>query len=207
MIPSLVSVITPSRRRRRQAFDAACIAVALLALALPASVAWASPGLAASGEQALERPRSHQAVLRQSARERTVVVVLFSLPGCAFCQAVRAEQLIHLAREQAGRGVRVVEYELGDHSAFSVTEPGVADRLAAPASRRNMPLPQVSSRAASPAALAAALRVRVAPTVLFLGADGEELAERLVGYSSPDFYGAYLDQRIMQARQRLGSPD
>ena len=43
----------------------------------------------------------------------------------------------------------------------------------------------------------------VAPTLLFLGPKGEELAERLVGGSIPDFYGAYLEQRLEQARVRL----
>lgn len=44
-----------------------------------------------------------------------------------------------------------------------------------------------------------ALGVRMAPTVLFMGAGGRELAPRLVGYASPDFYGAYLDQRVAAA--------
>ena len=43
------------------------------------------------------------------------------------------------------------------------------------------------------------LGIRVAPTVLFLGAGAREVAPRLVGYSSPDFYGAYLDQRLAAA--------
>ena len=40
-------------------------------------------------------------------------------------------------------------------------------------------------------------------TVLFLGAKGEDLAERLVGVAVPDFYGEYLDARLQQARARL----
>ena len=46
--------------------------------------------------------------------------------------------------------------------------------------------------------------VRLAPTVLFLGPEGE-VAERLIGYGSPDFFGAYLDQRLAQARAALKS--
>ena len=46
-------------------------------------------------------------------------------------------------------------------------------------------------------------RISVAPTVLFFGPDGREVADRLEGASVPDFYGAYLDQRLAQARQRL----
>ncbi len=46
-------------------------------------------------------------------------------------------------------------------------------------------------------------KIRIAPTVLFFGRKGEEVAERLVGGYIPDFYGAYLDQRLAQARASL----
>ena len=46
-------------------------------------------------------------------------------------------------------------------------------------------------------------RISVAPTLLFFGPDGREVADRLEGASLPDFYGAYLDQRLAQARQHL----
>jgi hypothetical protein len=45
--------------------------------------------------------------------------------------------------------------------------------------------------------------VKVAPTLLFLGGQGREVAERLVGALLPDFYGAYLAQRLETARQSL----
>lgn len=41
------------------------------------------------------------------------------------------------------------------------------------------------------------------PTVLFLGRQGQELAERLVGVAVQDFDGAYLDERLATARQAL----
>ena len=45
--------------------------------------------------------------------------------------------------------------------------------------------------------------MKTAPTVLFLGPGGQEVADRLVG-GSPDFYSAYLDGRLERARQALG---
>lgn len=159
------------------------IRAALLSLAL---LCVAPTAADAAGRNGLERPASHEAVLREAARDRTVVVALFSLPGCPFCEAIRRDQLRHLAREQAAQRVRVVEYDLTDRRPFG----GPAARSPAPD---------------SPAALAASLDVRLAPTVAFIGPDGREIAERLVGYSSPDFYGAYLEQRIAQAHERLGA--
>jgi thioredoxin-related protein len=45
--------------------------------------------------------------------------------------------------------------------------------------------------------------ITIAPTVLFFGRRGAEVAERLVGSYLPDFYGAYLDERLQQARAAL----
>ena len=44
--------------------------------------------------------------------------------------------------------------------------------------------------------------VKVAPTVLFFGANGVEIAERMTGGYIPDFYGAYLDERLQVAKSR-----
>lgn len=46
-------------------------------------------------------------------------------------------------------------------------------------------------------------RALLTPTVLFLDAEGNELAERMVGINNVDFYPAYLDRAIAQARERL----
>ena len=45
--------------------------------------------------------------------------------------------------------------------------------------------------------------VKVAPTVLFFGPNGVELAERLSGAYIPDFYGTYLDERIQKANSQI----
>jgi hypothetical protein len=46
-------------------------------------------------------------------------------------------------------------------------------------------------------------QISVTPTVLFFGPGGKEVAERLEGASLPDFYGAYLDQRLEKGRLAL----
>jgi thioredoxin-related protein len=47
--------------------------------------------------------------------------------------------------------------------------------------------------------------VSLTPTMLFLNADGVEMSERLVGIWSEDFYGGFIDNRIEEARDRLGN--
>lgn len=46
--------------------------------------------------------------------------------------------------------------------------------------------------------------VSLTPTLLFLNAEGVEMSEKLVGIWSEDFYGGFIDNRIDQARARLG---
>ena len=48
-------------------------------------------------------------------------------------------------------------------------------------------------------------RVSIAPTLLFFGPRGQEVADRMEGGYLPDFYGNYLDERIATARKALRS--
>jgi len=57
----------------------------------------------------------------------------------------------------------------------------------------------------SPDAIADRYGIQLVPSVLLLGPKGEELAERLIGIGVIDFYWAYLDQAIEQARAKLRS--
>lgn len=51
--------------------------------------------------------------------------------------------------------------------------------------------------------LADRYHVSVTPTVVFVDAKGRQLTSPMVGVSSPDYYGAYLDQAIAAALKRL----
>ncbi len=152
-----------------------------------AGLALATPLTAAAQVSPLERPPSLDPLLERAARLGQPVVVLFSAVGCAWCNRLRNEHMRGLAAEAGARSIQVVEFDLKDDQAFV---------------RADGPAPARLAGARSPRALAAQLNVRFAPTVVFLGPDGE-IAERIVGYGSPDFYSAYLDDRIRQARARL----
>lgn len=52
-------------------------------------------------------------------------------------------------------------------------------------------------------ALAQRYNVFVTPTVVFVNDKGEEIAERLVGINTVDYYGAYLDQSIDAALSHM----
>ena len=106
------------------------------------------------------------------------LTVMVSLPGCPFCKVVRDSHLAPLLREQA---VAVVQVDMGS----------------------TLPLLEGSGQLTSHAEQVRRWGVKVAPTLLFLGGQGREVAERLVGALLPDFYGAYLAQRLETARQSL----
>ena len=115
------------------------------------------------------------------------LVVMFSLQGCPWCEALRREHFAALIKNQDSERVLAAELDLLDTRSFD-----------APAPQLQPP----SWVAASPRELARQQRIRLAPTILFLGPHGE-VAERLVGYGSPDFFGAYLEQRLAEARAAL----
>lgn len=50
-------------------------------------------------------------------------------------------------------------------------------------------------------------KASITPTLVFLNSRGEEVAERLLGYSSPDFYGAYLENSIDAAYKAVNSEE
>ena len=134
---------------------------------------------AAARDPALPAPDALADELAQALARQQPLVVMVSLPGCPFCRAVRAS---HLRPLQAS-GQAVVQIDLHDA------------RL----------LRDFEGNAITQDALARRWGVRVAPTVLFFGAGGREVARRLEGAYLPDFYGAYLDDQLAQARQAVAA--
>jgi thioredoxin-related protein len=66
-----------------------------------------------------------------------------------------------------------------------------------------LPVRDFDGRAVVPDALAKRYRARLTPTVLFLDDRGRELAERIIGINTVDFYGYYLDAAIDEAGAHL----
>lgn len=110
------------------------------------------------------------------------LVILFSLPGCAYCEVVRRHYLVPLAHEgAAGERPLVREAELSSAS----------------------PLRGFDGEAASGSALAKRYGLRVAPSVLVLDGRGRQLAPVLEGGDVAGMYGAYLDDTLAVARRAL----
>ena len=179
-----MSVDSSVRSRRRawlRAVARAGLAVPLAAAAAASTARAATP--AAQNAAQLWQPREVGTLRARMRTERRVLVGLFSRPDCVFCAALRRDQLVHLVRESDHLGIIVAEFDLTMKTRF-----GGADAS--------------SPFGDSPAEFARRMNVRATPTLVFMGEDGE-VAERLVGYGSPDFYGAYLDDRIETAKRAV----
>ena len=107
------------------------------------------------------------------------LVVLISLPGCVYCELVRRSYLLPARRND---GLQAWQLSVNDNTT---------------------PLVDFIGQATTAANQAKAWKATFTPTVLFIGSLGQELAERLVGIAVPDFYDAYLQQRLVTARKIL----
>ena len=137
------------------------------------------PGVARAKDSALPVPESLPAAAELATRLGEPLVLLVTRPGCPFCELVRRSYLLP-ARQNAA--LQSWQLDVTNHTTALL---GFDRKLTTAALQ------------------AAAWKARFAPTVLFLGAQGQALAERLVGIAVPDFYGAYLEDRLATARQVL----
>lgn len=136
----------------------------------------AGSALAASdaSEQWLPSSQSLPRDLAAALAKKQPLVVMATLHGCPFCKVVREHYLLPLQR--AGAFVTQIHFLSGE------------------------PLLDWQGKVSTHGGQVKQLEIEVAPTVLFYGAGNKEVAERLVGSSIPDFYGAYLDERMKTAQ-------
>lgn len=133
----------------------------------------------AKAHTALPSPASLRAAAQAAGSRGEPLVVMTTLSGCPYCDLVRNHYLLPMRREGT---VQAVQIDIRD---------------------RTSNLQGFAGENTTPADQARAWKARFAPTVLFLGPNGQELAERLVGVAVPDFYGEYLQARLSEARSKL----
>ncbi len=152
---------------------------ALLALIL----AWMAPALgyaAGGGEVVL----AHDLALDAKAAEsnHVVLLVMFSRPNCAYCTQVLKEFLEPMQRNAEYRG-KVIMRQI---------KAGSRARLR-----------DFSGGMTTHGEFAQENGVGMVPAIHFFDSWGTPLAEPLVGLSTPDYYGGFLDQRIDEALAKV----
>lgn len=106
------------------------------------------------------------------------LLVMVSLEGCPFCRVARESYLGPMRERQ---GLPVVQVDM----------------------RSKQMLRTMQGTMQTHDEWIRSMNVKVAPTVLFFGRGGTEIVERMTGGYIPDFYGAYLDERLRHAQALL----
>jgi hypothetical protein len=134
-------------------------------------------GLALAGPPAFAKGPLESRLHEPAARPDVLYVVLFSLPDCPYCVAIRDAYLPALPDDPRFRErVRIREVSIG--SPRSLTD--------------------FDGRPARHSDVARRYGVKFAPTVLFLDRNGQARAEALLGGDSVGLYGGYLEKRVLQ---------
>lgn len=145
---------------------------------LAVAMLWGSMGFAQA--QGLPLAVNLQAEIAAAAAKGEPLVVMVSLEQCPFCIVARRSYLVPLLKQ----GQPIVQVDMRSASLL-ITAQGAKSSHA------------IQSKN---------WKISVAPTLLFLGPGGVEVAERIEGASLPDFYGAYIDERILTGRVKLHTP-
>ena len=132
---------------------------------------------AEAADKSLPSTSSLPDALTKALQTKQPLVVMVSLHGCPFCNVVRENYL----RPLYDAGLPVVQIDMRDA------------RM----------LLDIDGNTLSQEAWIKKRGIKLAPTVLFLGAQGLEVADRLKGAYLPDFYGAYLDEQLLVARRAV----
>lgn len=114
-----------------------------------------------------------------AAKHGEPLVVLVSLPDCTYCDTVRRNYL----------GPQVAAGEIAAREIDMTADTPIRD---------------VDGTVITAKQWARARNISVAPTVLFLDRQGRNLASPLRGMQA-DFYGAYLEQAIDEARAKVAA--
>jgi hypothetical protein len=127
--------------------------------------------------EVLPTPQSLQEELAKALRQKEPLIVMVSLDGCPYCRNARQSHLLPLLKA----GAPIVQLDM--HSTKNLLD--------------------FQGRVTNHDQVIKQWRIAIAPTLLFLGPSGKELTERMEGAYLPDFYGPYLNDRLVKARQAL----
>jgi len=121
----------------------------------------------------------------RAGRERLPILVFFASHGCPYCYEVEEYYL-------------KPRIDSGEYRTKAIVRVVYTD-----SPRR---LQDFNGRNTDHAAFARHYGVRFTPTIKVVDADGVELSPSLVGLTTRDFYGFYLDEAINGALTKLRSP-
>lgn len=110
------------------------------------------------------------------------ILVMFGRRNCAFCDQLLKEFLVPMSHN-AEYDAKVIMRQVDAGSSAKL-------RL-------------LSGKKTTHARFARTHKIELTPTIKLFDAQGNELTEPLIGLSTPDYYGGFLDQRIDEALAKV----
>lgn len=153
--------------------------IAIRALILACGLALSGAANAAGG---LVQAKNLQADGRDAAKRQVPILLLFSSPGCHYCERIKRDYLLALQKDPAYRKkVLIREVTVG----------------------ATTPLTGFDGSATTEGAFAAAHQVFMVPTVKVFDPRGREASEAIIGLLSPDYYFGYLEAAIDEGIRKV----
>jgi thioredoxin-related protein len=132
------------------------------------------PG-AAGAADGLVHAQSFQADSQLAAQRRVPILVVFTSPGCPYCDRVKGEYLVPMHKDPAYRKrVIIREVTIGAGTALTGFD----------------------GSPTTEGAFSAAYKVFMVPTVMVFDTRGTPASEAIVGMLTPDYYFGYLEAAI-----------
>lgn len=154
-----------------------------LIAALTVILAWGGmlPG-AAGAAGGLVQGKNFQADAADAAKRRVPILVLFTSPGCHYCERVKREYLVPMHKDKAYRNKVIIrEIEVGSTQALT----------------------DFDGTPTTEGAFASANKVFMVPTVTVFDTRGNAASEPIVGLLIPDYYFGYLEAAIGEGARKV----
>jgi len=126
--------------------------------------------------------RDLSAIADQARRTGKIIMLEVSASYCSYCDLLEEEIIKPMLRS-------------GDYKDSVLIRQLKMDNLST--------IKDINGNDTTPAALAAAYHVKLTPTLLFLDADGNEVAKRIPGVYSLDFFGGYVDEALAKGLRTI----
>ena len=152
---------------------------------LTAILAWGAPSLVtAQTTENLPIARSFEADSKLAAAKKIPILVLYTSPGCQFCDRAKSEYLVPMLKDPAYKN-KVIMREVDITS--------------------QTPLTLFNGSKSTGAEFATRHKVAFVPTIKVMDAHDREVAEPIVGLLIPDYYFGYIDSAITGGIQKMRS--
>lgn len=120
-----------------------------------------------------------------SQQQQKVFLLLVSQAGCSYCEQISTDIIRPMQRNKGYRESTVfLEIEIN----------------------RGHDLLDFSGNKVSADDFAKRYNAWATPTLLFIDHSGTEVAEKMIGYNTPELYGYYVDRSLKQGFNKINSP-